>query len=121
MHSFIIQIFTFKTLIVFQKLGTIRMLVKNSTGLSNLEEKREYSPTDHVRYYGAQGPFPVPCEHDYFSFQCADVESFGLAPVSYCFYCGLCALPDYVKVISFCERHDFVCKTLNVTRCNRLK
>ena len=51
MHSFIIQIFTFKTLIVFQKLGTIRMLVKNSTGLSNLEEKREYSPTDHVRYY----------------------------------------------------------------------
>ena len=51
---------------------------------------------------GAQGPFPVPCEHDYFSFECADVESFGLAPVLYCFYCGLCALPDYVKVITFC-------------------
>ena len=55
MHSFIIQIFTFKTLIVFQKLGTIRMLVKNSTGLSNLEEKREYSPTDHVRYCDVLG------------------------------------------------------------------
>ena len=55
MHSFIIQIFTFKTLIVFQKLGTIRMLVKISTGLSNLEEKREYSPTDHVRYLGGGG------------------------------------------------------------------
>ena len=39
--------------------------------------------------YRGQGPFPVPCEHDYFSF-----ESFGLAPVFYCFYCGLCALPS---------------------------
>ena len=53
-------------------------------------------------FYRAQGPFPVPCEHDYFSFECTDVESFGLEPVLYYFYCGLCALPDYVKVISFC-------------------
>ena len=35
----------------------------------------------------------------FFCFECTDVESFGVAPVFYCFYFGLCALPDYVKVI----------------------
>ena len=68
-----------------------------------------------VYHQRSEIPFLIPGEHNYFSFEGADGEVLGCAPIHDGVQSFLGAIPNDIKIVAFCEGDYVICEGLEVS------